>query len=105
MPITPGGSEGGMHCCVITANALGKAFQFGNAAVLGLDKPFIQIIASTFREHRDKGLTELIGRIQITVPLADVCHLLALLLVKLFRLADIQPRCACGSQAAYVLRW
>ena len=92
-----------MHCCVITANALGKAFQFGNAAVLGLDKPFIQIIASTFREHRDKGLTELIGRIQITVPLADVCHLLALLLVKLFRLADIQPRCACGSQAAYVL--
>ena len=58
-----------------------------------------------FGHHQDKGLTELISAIQVTVSLADEFNLLALLLVKLFRLADTQPGGACGRQAAREVRW
>ena len=91
LSITPRGREGGTNGRVVATKALGKACEFGNAAVLGLPQPFIQILVASLCEHQDKGLTELIGAIQVTVSLADVFDLLALLLAKLFRLAYTQP--------------
>jgi hypothetical protein len=81
LPITPGRREGGTDCRVVTANALCKAFEFSKATVFGLDQPCIQVCASTFGQHRDKGLTEFVGCVKITVSLADAFDLVALLLV------------------------
>jgi hypothetical protein len=72
------------------ANALCKAFQFGHATVFGLDRPAIQVCVSTLRQHQDKSLTELVGGLEITVSLADLFDLSALLLIKLCRLAHLQ---------------
>jgi hypothetical protein len=88
LAVTPSRRKGGTDCRVVATKALGKAFEFSNAAVLSLAQPIIQVFASTFGQHQDEGLTELIGAIQVMVSLTEVFDLLTLLLVKLFRLAD-----------------
>src|SRR5256885_5737165 len=104
LAVAPRRRKGRTHCRIIAANALGKAFELGKATVLGLCEPAIQVHVSMFCQHGDKSLAELIGRVKITVSLSDVFDLLALLLVKLFRLADTQPGGARGRHAAHELR-
>lgn len=56
LSVTDARREGSTYRCIVAANALRKAFQFGKATVFGLDKPCIQVLVSTFSQHRDKGL-------------------------------------------------
>src|SRR5205823_3660244 len=91
LPITPPRREGGTHRRVVTANALGKAFEFSNAGVLGLLQPGIQILVTTLCQHQDKGLTEMIGDLQIRVSLTDVLDVVALFLIKLCKLTSTEP--------------
>jgi hypothetical protein len=91
-------SKGGTDRRVVTANApgLASAFAFGNAAVLGLQEPRIQILVTAFWEHQDKGLAELISSIQLTVCMAYLFDLVVLLFIELGRLAPTRPRGASG---------
>jgi len=84
LPVTPVRSKGGTDRRVVTANApgLASAFAFGNAAVLGLQEPRIQILVTAFWEHQDKGLAELISSIQLTVCMAYLFDLVVLLFIE-----------------------
>jgi hypothetical protein len=38
LPVIPLRREGGTHCCIVATDALGKAFELGNAAVFSLSR-------------------------------------------------------------------
>src|SRR5437763_1606560 len=106
LTITPLRREGGTDRRIVAANALREAFEFGNATMLGLYQPVIQVCASTFCQHRDKSLTELVGGLQISVSLSDMFDLLALLLIKLCCPAHTEPGGPCrGHPARQLGRW
>ena len=100
LTITVRRRESGMHCRVIAADTLRKTFQFGNATPFGLDQPCIQVLVSTIRLRRNKGLTELVGGLELTMSLADLFDLVALLVIQLCRLAHTQPRGLCWGHLA-----
>jgi len=80
-----------MHGGVIAADALCKAFEFTNATLFRLDEPPVQVLSTALSQHHDKSLGELVGSIQIRVSGSDAFNVLALLPVKLIRLADTEP--------------
>ena len=52
-------------------------------------------------QHRDECLGQLISDVEIIMSRADLCDLLALLLVQLDSLAHIKPGGSCWGQAAF----
>src|SRR5712692_7962411 len=52
-------------------------------------------------QHRDECLGQLISEVEIILSCADLCDLLALLLVQLDSLTHIKPGGSCWRQAAF----
>ena len=67
-----------------------KAFEFLDPTVLGLCQPVIQGRILMLGQHRDECLGQRISEVEIIMSRADLCDLLALLLVQLDSLAHIQ---------------
>src|SRR5712692_9152913 len=78
-----------------------KAFEFLDPTVFGLCKPVIQGRILMLGQHRDECLGQLISEVEIILSCADLCDLLALLLVQLDSLTHINPRGSCWRQAAF----
>ena len=78
-----------------------KAFEFLDPTVFGLGKPVIQGRFLVLGQHRDECLGQLISEVEIIMSRADLCDLLALLLVQLDSLAHIKPGGSCWGQTAF----
>src|SRR5712692_217860 len=79
LTLAPGQGTGCINGRIILLHALGKAFEFGYLTAFGCSDPLPQLMRSTFFEHAQEVLTELIGAGQLPTSLTHLIELPVLL--------------------------